>query len=132
MSFDFLIHWGESPRIQIRLFYTPSQEHPEQILKWDSDHQNQWIRGFFDAEGSITKNSENQTMLSIYNNEKRKLEIIRQVLNAANIKSGLYKHPERNTWQLFITGRTNLQNFLKTIGIDHPEKQKKIKEYLKN
>jgi hypothetical protein len=106
-------------------------EHPEVIRTWKPAYQRAWIQGFSDAEGSATQNSEGQPQFSIYNQSLQKLKIAGAILEQHHINCGFYKPPTRTVWQLFITGRENLQRFLRWgPGVTHPEKQSRLRQYL--
>jgi intein-encoded DNA endonuclease-like protein len=85
-----------------------------------------WVRGFVDAEGSITMNGSNQPMLSIYSKNFRKLRILGSILKENGMCVYYYKHKNRYVWQEYLTGRKNLALFMKKIGLEHPDKREKL------
>jgi len=103
------------------------QARPEVIRFWNTAQQCAWLRGLGDAEGSATRNSEGQPQFSVYNLDKTKLEIAGRILQQCHIHCGYYLPPSRNVWQLFITGRENLQRFFDAgPGVTHPEKRTRL------
>jgi hypothetical protein len=107
------------------------QAHPQIIQSWTPAQQRAWLRGLGDAEGSATRNSEGQPQFSIYNRNKQKLEIAGQILQQRHIHCGYYKPPNRHVWQLYITGRENLQRFFDVgPGVTHPEKRTRLQKLL--
>jgi len=102
------------------------QRHPEVVLRMPRSAQIMWARGFIDAEGSVTMNGGGQPMISIYNEQPRKLRIIESILRESGVCVHYYKHKDRDVWQQYITGRKNLVRFLKKIGLDHSDKREKL------
>ncbi|MFX1518999.1 MAG: LAGLIDADG family homing endonuclease [Promethearchaeota archaeon] len=106
------------------------KEMPTQVLKWSDEFQLLWVRGFIDAEGSVTKSGDNQPMLSVYNKNLQKLKIIEKILYLYDIKARYYKPSTRDVWQQYYTGRSNLSTLSETVNIEHPEKSNKLRLYL--
>ena len=107
------------------------REVPTQVLNWSDEFQLLWVRGFIDAEGSVTKSGDNQPMLSVYNKNLQKLKIIENILNSYKIKARYYKPTKRDVWQQYFTGRSNISILFETVKIEHPEKNNKLKLYLR-
>ena len=104
---------------------------PERIERLRPEYQHPWFQGFADAEGSATQNSEHQPQFSIYNTNLYKIKIAGQILSSHNIHFGTYIPPNRNVYQLFITGRDNLKYFLDVFtGVTHPEKYNLLRLFL--
>ncbi|MHA1410359.1 MAG: LAGLIDADG family homing endonuclease [Candidatus Odinarchaeia archaeon] len=103
---------------------------PTIVLKWPINAQLLWVRGFIDAEGSVTLSGEKQPMLSVYNKNKLKLKIIEKILGTHKIIAHYYKSHSREVWQQYFTGRENLTILLKVVKIEHPEKNSKLLLFL--
>jgi hypothetical protein len=102
------------------------------VLSWSENARLAWVRGFIDAEGSVTLSGDNQPMLSIYNSVISKLKIIEEILRTYSIVARYYKPEDRDVWQQYFTGRSNLIKLLKTVKFEHPEKVSKLQSYLRN
>lgn len=100
------------------------------VLLWSERAKLAWVSGFIDAEGSVTLTGENQPMLSIYNTNLRRLEVIEEILKPYGIIARYYKPHDRGVWQQYFTGRSNLIKLSKTVRIEHPEKTAKLRSYL--
>ncbi len=107
------------------------REMPLQVLNWSEEFQLLWVRGFIDAEGSVTQSGDNQPMLSVYNKNLQKLQIIEKILSPYKIKARYYKPPKRDVWQQYFTGRSNLSKLSEMVKIEHPEKSNNLRLYLK-
>jgi len=104
---------------------------PDIVQGWRRPQQYAWVRGLADAEGSATLSGEGQPQFSIYNKSFEKLKIASEILEKDGIHSGFYLPPDRDVWQMFITGRENLQRFLEMgPGVSHPEKRLRLQQYL--
>ena len=73
-----------------------------------------YIRGVFDAEGSIWRNP--NLVAEITNKDYKLLHAIRNILNKYRINSKI--HPDRNTYKLRIT---SLRKFIEIFGLRHPK-----------
>ena len=102
------------------------KRNPHVILSASPTAQLSWVRGFIDAEGSVTVNGSKQPMVSIYNNELDKLQIVETVLQKFGIHVHFYKPKDRKVWQQYLTGRKNLQKLLDKVGLEHPDKREKL------
>lgn len=102
------------------------KRNPHIILSASPTAQLSWVRGFIDAEGSVTVNGSKQPMVSIYNNELDKLQIVETVLQKFGIHVHFYKPEDRKVWQQYLTGRKNLQKLLDGVGLEHPDKREKL------
>lgn len=106
------------------------KRNPEQVRAIDANLQKQWIAGFFDAEGSATKTGTHQPMLSIYSADHAKIKLLQELMKQFSLRSGVYRPKERSVWQLFLTGRGNVQEFSILIPFRHPTKRARIKQIL--
>jgi len=92
------------------------KENPKQMLNTSLSEKIYWIKGVFDAEGTITLTGSNQLMISIYNNGEELIETLSQILEKElRIKTHTYKPLKRKTIQLYITGKQNTSHFLEKI-----------------
>ncbi len=106
-------------------------ERPEIIRLWGVKEQRAWVCGLADAEGSATRNTDNQPQFSIYNQSLKKLRIAGEILERDGIHFGLYLPKGRDVWQMYLTGRENLKRFLDVeAGVRHPEKRSRLLQYL--
>ena len=78
-----------------------------------------FVRGFFDAEGSIWYNP--NIIAEITNKNKEILEEIQELLRQHKINSKIHK--DRTTYKLRIT---SMRKFIETIGLRHPRHILKI------
>ncbi len=105
------------------------KNNPELVRLIKPEFQQQWIAGFFDAEGSATTTGTNQPMLSIYSSENIKICILQELLNQFSIHSGVYLPNDRNVYQLYITGHDNIRDFACLIPLRHPDKCARIRSF---
>ena len=79
-----------------------------------------FIRGFFDAEGSLYSGArKSDRRIIMYQKEKEVLEYIRDTLNKMNIPSkiyGPYKNGKNYIYRLIIFTKKNVEKFLKEIN----------------
>lgn len=107
------------------------KDNSAKVLNWTETAKLLWTRGFIDAEGSVVKTKENQPMLSVYNSDVEKLRIIEKILKPYGIRMNYYKPPKRRVWQQYYMGRENLTTLLKTVEIEHPVKNRKLRSLLR-
>jgi len=107
-------------------------ERPRIVLLWNIQKQRAWVRGLADAEGSATRNTDNQPQFSFYNKDLEKLKIAGEILQKDGIHFGFYLPQGRDVWQMYLTGRENLKRFLdgEAPGVSHPEKRSRLLQYL--
>ena len=86
-----------------------------------------YIRGFFDAEGGIAKNSKVRFYIYLCQKDKNKLLKIREYLTGLGIRCGIIHNPSRridsNYWRFYISVKS-YKDFAGIIGSSHPEKRK--------
>jgi hypothetical protein len=111
---------------------TNARQNLKSVFSWSENARLAWVSGFIDAEGSVTVSGDNQPMLSIYNSVLSKLKVIEEVLRTHDIVARYYKPEERDVWQQYFTGRSNLIKLLKTVKFEHPEKVSKLQSYLRD
>jgi intein-encoded DNA endonuclease-like protein len=95
------------------------------------NEQKAYIRGFFDAEGGMPRNTASTLYFQLVQNDRPKLERIKQVLDQMNIATGkihnpsVRLHPEY--WRMFVVTRSH-RTFMETIGSWHPRKAEEIRK----
>jgi intein-encoded DNA endonuclease-like protein len=84
-----------------------------------------FIRGFFDAEGGIAKESKVRFYLYFCQKNKKILSEIKKYLSDLGIKSGVIHNPSKKIdpdyWRFFIRAES-YKDFAKIISSSHPEK----------
>ncbi len=107
-------------------------ERPGIVRLWSIRNQRAWVRGFADAEGSATRNTDKQPQFSFYNQNLEKLKIAGEILEKDGIHFGFYLPNGRDVWQMYLTGRENLKRFLdgEASGVSHPEKRSRLLQFL--
>lgn len=95
----------------------------EPLHKIKFDNQNDeisFLKGFFDAEGSIYRNKKQKsdTRIIMYQKDKRVLEYIKSILEKLNIYSkiyGPYKNGKNDIFRLISFTNKNTERFLEYI-----------------
>lgn len=99
----------------------------EIIQREQHETQIYFLRGVFDAEGSVHKNKNRIT----FSNKKEELIILCQtLLTGMGIKTGNIWNYKWGVKVLPINGRENLEKFNQIIGFSHPEKRRKLENKL--
>jgi len=93
-----------------------------------------YIRGFFDSEGGIPRNSTARFYIQLVQNDKEKLEKLKRLLDDLEIKTGKIHNPSEKVdpdyWRMYILADS--QNmFLEKINSWHPRKIKTLKKRMK-
>lgn len=85
----------------------------------------EYIRGYFDAEGGISKNPKVRYYIYFAQKDHKDLEQVRTFLEKLNIRCGEMHNPSRKVdpdyWRFFIH-RNSYEKFAKIIGSWHPIK----------
>jgi len=93
-----------------------------------------YIRGFFDAEGGIPRNSKARFYIQLVQNDKGKLEKLKKILGSLGIKTGKIHNPSQavdpDYWRMYILSNSQ-KLFLTKIGSWHPRKIKTLKKRVK-
>jgi len=93
-----------------------------------------YIKGFFDAEGGIPRNSEARFYIQLTQNDKDKLEKLKKMLDGLGIKTGKIHNPSKlvdpDYWRMYILSDYQ-RAFLSKIGSWHPRKIKTLKKRVK-
>ena len=90
-----------------------------------------YVRGFFDAEGGVPKNSKERFYIQLVQKDKGKLEKLKKILSDLEIETGKIHNPSRKVdpdyWRMYIL--VNSQKvFVEEIGSWHPRKIHTIRE----
>ncbi len=101
---------------------------PKKLLTSKLSKQ-EWLRAFYDCEGYV-----GPRVIAIQSVNKHGLQEIQNLLKEFEIKSQLYSYKRKQqTWNtnylLYITRREERYKFLKNIGFNHFEKQKKLEKF---
>lgn len=84
-----------------------------------------FIRGFFDAEGGIARDSKVRFYIYFCQKDKVVLEEIKKDLRSFGIESGVVHNPSRrvdpNYWRFFIRAKS-YKKFAEKVSSAHPEK----------
>ena len=98
------------------------------LLNEDLQVKAHFIRGFFDAEGSVPKRKPGTSYrIEIYQKDTLKLALIAQMLESFGIVSKKITN-SRDIGQLNIRGVQNIARFRECIGAEHPEKLKALNQ----
>jgi len=94
-----------------------------------------YIKGFFDAEGGIPRNSKARFYIQLTQNNKQKLEKLKKILNNLGIKTGKIHNPSKRVdpdyWRMYILSDSQ-RIFLAKIGSWHPRKIRTLNQRFKN
>lgn len=86
-----------------------------------------YIRGYFDAEGGIAKNSKVAYYLYFCQKDKTEIEKIKKYLEQIGISCGKVHNPSKRVdpdyWRFFIRAKS-YNDFSRIIGSTHPDKYK--------
>jgi len=90
-----------------------------------------YIRGFFDAEGGIPRNEKARFYIQLVQNDRKKLEKLKVLLNDLKIKTGRIHNPSQlvdsDYWRMYVLANSQ-KIFLTKIGTWHPRKIKALKK----
>jgi len=104
-------------------------EHPEEILNLPLDQQRHYLRGVFDAIGSVFIDEDGSIILCIKQKDTRKIGVYQKILgNFDIIPKAYYSTLEgvEEPSQLLIVGLLNIHHFIKEINMEHPAKRKRF------
>lgn len=86
----------------------------------------EYIRGYFDTEGGISKSSKVRYYLYFCQKDKSDLIQVRNYLEELNIRCGIIHNPSRmvdpNYWRFFVSVKS-YEDFAKIVGSNHPDKK---------
>jgi intein/homing endonuclease len=84
-----------------------------------------YVRGFFDADGSLLVREKKSTEIQISQKSRRTLTELKAILNELDIKTGNIAK-SRNILKLIIAETRSIHKFLTEIGSLHPGHLRKI------
>lgn len=91
-----------------------------------------YIRGYFDAEGSVPRDTESRPYIYLAQKDRRDLSQLKSFLTSLGIECGKIHNPsvrvDSDYWRFYIK-RKSLPRFAKMIGSSHPRKKHIIKRY---
>ncbi len=100
---------------------------PPKIISSSENCKINFIKGFFDSEGTVCK----RYSLNFWSSNIEGLNQIKELLNDLDIMSSDIKpYREGNCNRLYITGKKNIIRFIKLIGTNIPYKYNKMKYLL--
>ncbi|MFQ6129262.1 MAG: LAGLIDADG family homing endonuclease [Candidatus Hadarchaeaceae archaeon] len=84
-----------------------------------------YIRGYFDAEGSVPKTSEAELYIYFAQKNISDLRQVQRYLESLDVKCGKIHNPSKradpNYWRFFVSRRSH-KDFATKVGSWHPEK----------
>jgi len=90
-----------------------------------------YIRGFFDAEGGIPRDSKARFYIQLVQNDKEKLEKLKILLNDLRIKTGKIHNPSRSVdpdyWRMYVLAESQIK-FIQEVDSWHPRKIKTLRK----
>jgi hypothetical protein len=86
-----------------------------------------FLRGIFDAEGSIHKN---KNRITLANKKSSLIVLCQKLLWGRGVKTGNIWNYKWGVKVLPINGRKNLEKFNEIIGFSHPDKKRKLENKL--
>ncbi len=98
----------------------------EKLLLGSSSFRIDFLRGIFDAEGTVHKE---RFQIRVSSNKQKVINSIKENLECLGIKTGKI-HKDVAVYVLPLYGRENLRVFSDIIGFRHPEKQKRLSDLL--
>ena len=112
--FDFIKYW----------------KNPIAILSFNREAQLTFVRGFFDAEGSVPKRHPKTCYrIFILQKDRQVLQIISKILKSVGIITGNIEK-NKNIFSLPIRSKRKIQLFSDLIKPEHPVKNKALKDLL--
>ena len=115
-------------RIHSKRIFEELQKERENLKVIERDQREvhiNFLRGVFDAEGSVHKNKNRIT----FSNKKEELVILcKKLIVELGVKTGNIWNYKWGVKVLPINGRENLEKFNKIIGFSHPEKRRKLEK----
>jgi len=93
-----------------------------------------YIKGFFDAEGGIPRDSKARFYIQLTQNDKEKLQKLKSILKDLGIRTGKIHNPsykvDANYWRMYVLADSQ-ERFIEKINSWHPRKIKTIRERMK-
>jgi intein-encoded DNA endonuclease-like protein len=93
-------------------------------------HKIDYIRGYFDAEGSVPKSKKSRFYIYFSQKDKKDLQQLKSYLTDLGIICGKTHNPSKkidpNYWRFYISCKS-YKKFVNTIGSCHPTKKKLLR-----
>ena len=93
-----------------------------------------YIRGFFDAEGGIPRDSKAKFYIQLVQNNKEKLEKLKNLLNDLGIRTGKIHNPsdkvDPDYWRMYVLAESR-KKFVNIIGTWHLRKVRTLRKRMK-
>ena len=93
-----------------------------------------YLKGFFDSEGGIPRNSKERFYIQLVQNDKEKLEKLKIILDDLEIKTGKIHNPSEKVdpdyWRMYVLANSQ-KTFLTKIGSWHPRKIRVLRNRMK-
>ena len=93
-----------------------------------------YIRGFFDAEGGIPRDSKARFYIQLVQNNKEKLEKLKKLLTNLGIETGKIHNPSRKVdpdyWRMYVLADSQ-KKFIMRIESWHPRKIRTLRKRMK-
>ena len=90
----------------------------------------EYIRGYFDAEGSVPKSSKSRFYIYFSQKNKKDLEELKSYIESLGIICGKTHNPSNKKdpeyWRFYISCKS-YTSFIKTIGSWHPKKRQRLR-----
>lgn len=104
-----------------------------EIEKTSSSFYRGFLKGIFDADGSVQGNHEKGISIRLAQSDMEKLRGIQRMLLRLGIFSKIYKNRRKGGKQnLLVVSKENIFKFYKRIGFENTDKLEKLKKLLKN
>jgi len=111
-------------------FYTKKWSVPEEIFNALNKEKIEYIKAFFDDDGTITKHHK-AWKIRLYSLNKKGLIGIKKLLNQLKITSIIHgPYGFRKKYELDIEQKNNVIKFCGLIGFNHPKKLKHARKVL--
>jgi len=92
-----------------------------------------YVRGYFDAEGGMPKNSKARLYLQLCQKNRPNLETARTILESWGITCGRVHNPSRavdpHYWRFYVRAGSH-QRFMRMVGSWHPRKHTQMRDRL--
>ena len=93
-----------------------------------------YVRGFFDAEGGIPKDSKKRFYVQLAQSDRNKLKKLKKILTNLAINTGKIHNPSKkanpNYWRMYVLADSQ-KEFIKKIGSWHPRKRRILEKRMK-
>ena len=97
----------------------------------NKEEMKSYIRGFFDAEGGIPRDSKARFYIQLVQNDKEKLEKLKILLNDLGIKTGKVHNPSKSVdpdyWRMYVLAESQIK-FIQEVDSWHPRKIKTLRK----